>query len=257
MRQTFRNPLSRALCSALSAALLLFGVAALADGADPYPEFSAGYDVRVNGVKVGYARFSLQHLQADEYLYESEAGTSGLAKWITADVARESSRWRYVDNRIQVIEYAAEREKGDADDNARLVFDWEHLRVANRGAGEHWEIDIPEDTLDPLVMQLAMLLDLRDGARRFRYPVAVRGRIKHYEFAVAGGETITLPFGTYETLKLERLDESSDQSWIWSAPELEYFPVRFVKQKSNGIKTEILLHDLEFKGPQELGAAIP
>lgn len=248
MRKVARKTTLGALRYAARAALLMWvALAAQAGGEDPYPEFTASYDVRINGIKVGYANFNLKHLQADEYLYHSEAGTTGMVKLLGADTSTESSRWRYVDKRVQVLEYKAQREKGDDDDNANLVFDWQKLSVANRGAGDHWEIAMPEGTLDPMVMQLAMLFDLRDGLRVFKYPVAVRGRIKHYHFEVAGSDMTTLPFGNYRTVKLARQDDKRDQSWVWSAPELDYFPVRFVKQKGSGVKTEILLRELNFK----------
>lgn len=228
------------------ALLLLVGSAAGAGGEDPYPEFVADYDVRVNGIKVGTATFRLRHLERDEYLYQSEASKAGLGRLLGSDTATESSRWRMGDAGVQVLEYLAHNSDGDDDDNAHLVFHWDSLEVENRGAGEHWRIAMPEGTLDQMVMQLAMLFDLRDGKTEFRYPVATRGRIKDYHFALAGEETTELPFGDYRTLKLERKDDERDQSWVWSAPELEYFPVRFVKHKHSGLKTEILLRRLEF-----------
>jgi Protein of unknown function (DUF3108) len=222
-----------------------------AGGDDPYPEFVAVYDVKLNGIKVGYAKFSLRHMQGNEYLYLSEAGKTGVAGLFGAKPARESSRWRFTDNGIQVLEYQAQHAGGDDDDNAHLVFDQNKLRVANRGAGEHWDIAMPEGTLDSMVMQLAMLFDLRDDKQVFEYPVAVRGRIKHYRFERAGEDTTELPLGSYRTLKLERTDDDKDKSRVWSAPELDYFPVRFVKQKGSGLKTEILLRELQFLPPAE------
>lgn len=228
-------------------ALLLCASAASAGGEDPYPEFVADYDVRVNGVRVGTVAFSLNYLERDEYLYRSQASKAGLGRLFGSDEATESSRWRYVDNTVQVLEYLAHNKDGDDDDNAHLLFHWDSMEVENRGAGEAWRIPMPDGTLDKMIMQLAMLFDLRDGKTTFRYPVATRGRIKDYRFELAGEETTELQFGNYRTLKLERKDDDRDQSWVWSAPELEYFPVRFVKHKESGLKTEILLRRLEFE----------
>ncbi len=105
---------------------------------------------------------------------------------------------------------------------------------------------MPRGTLDKMVMQLAMLFDLRDGQTQFQYPVATRGRIKNYRFELTGEDNTELPFGRYRTMRLERKDDERDQSWVWSAPELEYFPVRFVKHKQSGLKTEVLLRKIEF-----------
>ena len=67
--------------------LLLGGSPAGAGGEDPYPEFVADYDVRVNGIKVGSATFRLSHLERDEYLYRSEASKAGLGRLLGSDKA--------------------------------------------------------------------------------------------------------------------------------------------------------------------------
>jgi len=227
--------------------LLLASAHAVAGGDDPYPEFTARYEVRLNGIKAGIATFSLVHEQANQYLYKSESTTTGVASLFGPDTATEYSRWRFVDSQVQPVEYRSRRDDGDDDDNVHLFFHWDTMQVENRGAGEHWNIAMPEGTLDEMVMQLAMLFELREGKRVFKYPVAVRGRIKRYHFEVLGEDTTQLEFGTYTTIKLERKDDDRDKSWVWSAPELNYFPVRFLKKKKSGLKTDILLHELQFK----------
>ncbi len=217
----------------------------IAAGAEEaYPEFVADYIVRVNGIKVGEATFSLEHGEAGEYLYRQRSKSTGVAALFGSDTSTQSSRWRYVDGNIQPIEFRSERKEGDEDDNAHLLFNWQELRVENRGAGEHWNIEIPEGTLDSLVMQMAMLFDFREGKTRLEYPVATRGRIKHYVFEVTGKETVELPFGKYEAIRAERRDDKKDKSLVWGAPALDYFPVRFLKQKKAGVEVEILLQKL-------------
>jgi hypothetical protein len=245
--KTWPNPLARYL--AMLAVLVITSLPArpIAAGAEePYPEFVAEYIVRINGIKVGEVTFSLEHKDANEYLYRQRSKSTGVAALLGSDTSTQSSRWRYVNGEIQPLEFRAQRKKGDDDDNAHLLFDWGKRRVENRGAGEHWNIEMPEGTLDSLVMQMAMLFDLRDGKTRLEYPVATRGRIKHYVFEVTGKETIELPFGNYETIRAERRDDKKDKSLVWGAPALDYFPVRFLKQKKAGVKVELLLQKLDF-----------
>jgi len=99
-------------------------------------------------------------------------------------------------------------------------------------------------------MQLALLLELRDGRTEFQYPVAHQGRIKQYRFKQTGKEKIELPIGEFNSLIVERLDEDRDKTRIWSVPELNYFPVRFLKQKKGGTKKELLLRKIRFVGQQ-------
>ena len=228
---------------------LLFSASVLADEDAPYPSFIASYNAKANGLGIGTVQVSLTRVGDNEYLYEQKSVTRGIAALFGTDKSTESSRWRYRDNAIQVIEYQSRRKKGDDDDNSHLVFDWETRRVKNIGAGEHWDIALPEGAIDRLVMQLAMLFDLRKGDTVFKYRIPRQGRIKNYDFELVGDEPVELDSGTYHTVKAERTNDDRDKSWVWSAPDLDYFPVRFLKQKKSGIKIELVLKKLEFTGP--------
>jgi hypothetical protein len=246
-KHTLLQTLSLAMLILLSP--LLCSASGLAVEEAPYPSFVASYDAKANGLGIGTIQVRLTRIGGNEYLYEQKSVTRGIAALFGSDKFIESSRWRLHDNAIQVIEYRSRRKKGDDDDNAHLVFDWEKRRVKNIGAGEHWEIAVPEGAIDRLVMQLAMLFDLRNGDTVFKYQIPRQGRIKNYDFELVGEETIELDSGTYRTLKAGRTNDDRDLSWVWSAPDLDYFPVRFLKHKKSGIKIELVLKKVEFSGP--------
>jgi len=248
MRHQKHAPLQALGLAMLALLSLLFSASGLADEDAPYPSFVASYDASANGLGIGTVQVSLSRVGSNEYLYEQKSVTRGIAALFGSDKSIQSSRWRFHDNAIQVIEYRSRRKKGDDDDNAHLVFDWEKRRVKNIGAGEHWEIAMPEGAIDRLVMQLAMLFDLRKGDSVFNYRIPRQGRIKSYDFELVGEESIELDSATYRTLKAERINDDRDRSWVWSAPDLDYFPVRFLKHKKNGIKIELVLKKLEFSG---------
>lgn len=219
---------------------------AIAAARQPYPEFVAEYDATANGFGIGSVTISLQRDGHGKYLYKQESSSRGIAALFGNSASTESSRWQLNDGRIQVLEYRSQRKGGDDDDNSHLLYDWDNGTVKNTGAGEHWEIPLPENALDRLVMQLAMLFELRDGQTEFVYQVPRQGRIKVYRFALLGEDEIELTSGVYKTLKVGRTNDDRDQSWVWSAPELDYFPIRFLKKKKNGIKIELVLRKLDF-----------
>ena len=230
-----------------SCVLLLTGPGpGLASGGAPYPAFVASYDASANGLGIGTVQVSLTHEGGNEYLYRQESVSTGIAALFGNNNSTQDSRWRYQGNRIQVVDYRSRRRGGDDDDNEHLIFDWETRRVKNTGAGEHWEMPLPEDAIDRLIMQLAMLFDLRDGKTEFSYKIPRQGRIKIYEFGLVGEEILELDSGSYRTLKVERTNDDKDKSWVWSAPQLNYFPVRFLKHKKSGVKIELVLRKLEF-----------
>ncbi len=227
--------------------LLLTGSGTVLAGENaPYPAFVASYDANANGLGIGTVQVSLTHEGGNEYLYRQESVFTGIAALLGNGNSTQSSRWRYRDNRIQVTDYRSRSRGGDDDDNEHLIFDWKTRRVRNTGAGEHWEIPLPEDAIDRLIMQLAMLLDLRNGKTELSYRVPRQGRIKTYAFGLVGEETLDLESGSYRTLKIQRKNENKDKSLFWIAPELNYFPVRFLKHKKSGVKIELVLRKLEF-----------
>jgi Protein of unknown function (DUF3108) len=233
----------------LAASLVLFVAGtnrSFGDGEPPYPEFIAYYDASANGFGVGTVTVSLMQEGGGRYLYTQESRSSGIASWFGGEDSIETSRWQLSDGHIQPLEYQSQRKGGDDDENEHLIFDWEAGKVRNIGAGRHWQIDLPAGTLDRLVMQLAMLFDLRGGATRFDYQIPRQGRLKEYRFALMDEEDIDLAPGAYQTLKVGRTNDDKDQSWVWSAPELDYFPVQFMKKKKSGIKIELKLRKLDF-----------
>jgi hypothetical protein len=226
--------------------MLAFLSPASATDSQPYPEFTAVYDARINGIPLAEVSFSLHQLDNGDYVYQRKSTSAGIASLFGKKVSSATSRWRFTNNWIQVLEFQSSNEDGDADDNLHLIFNWETALVKNVSTADPWQTKMPNGTLDKLAMQLALLLELRDGSTEFQYPVAHQGRIKQYRFKQTGKEKIELPMGEYNTLIVERLDEDRDKTRIWSAPELNYFPVRFLKHKKSGVKKELLLRKLKF-----------
>jgi hypothetical protein len=228
--------------------MLVFLSPAAATDSQPYPEFTAVYDALINGVPVAEVSFSLHRQDNGNYVYQRKLKSVGIASLFGKKVSSATSRWRFTNNGIQVLEFQSSSEDGDADDNLHLIFNWKTARVKNVSTADPWQTKMPEGTLDKLVMQLALLFELRDGSTEFQYPVAHQGRIKQYRFKQTGKEKIELPMGEYNALIVERLDDDRDKTKIWSVPELNYFPVRFLELKKSGKKKELLLRKLKFIG---------
>jgi hypothetical protein len=230
--------------------LLAFLSPASATDSQPYPEFTAVYDARVDGFLVAEASFSLHRLDNGDYVYQRKITSVGVASLFGRKVSTATSRWRFTNNWIQVLEFQSSYQDGDGDDNLHLIFDWETALVKNVSTTDPWQTKMPEGTLDKLIMQLALLFELRDGITEFQYPVAHEGRIKHYRFKQTGKEIIRLPTGEYNALIVERLDDDRDKTSIWSVAELNYFPVRFLEHKKSGVIKELLLRKLTFIGQE-------
>lgn len=242
---------------AIGVAMFCLAVPLAASAEQAYPEFTAQYSIKTNGIKTATAVFTLARTEQGEYLYQQQAESAGLASVFSSAKSKQVSRWRFINGQIVVSEFSSKRKGGDDDDNATLVFDWESMRVRNIGAGEQWDIAMPEGTLDAMLMQLALSLDLMRGETVFEYPVAIRGRIKRFQFEQVAEEPVSVASGTYDAVKIQRMDDDKDKSWTWNVPELNYFPVRFLKEKKSGLTVDIILEKLEFKSGAEKPIASP
>lgn len=207
---------------------LLFGAALPA--AEPPGDFTARYALSLNGFKLGESKVSLNAEGGNRFTYRSHTYSTGVAKLFRNDVVRESSRFDLHEQRIRPQEYRFDHTGDKKERHALLKFDWPAGKVANTVEGHTWEMKIPPGTLDKFVVQLAVMMDLRSGEKMLTYAIADGGKLKHYQFAVIGEESVKVPAGEFATLKLERLRKDNDRTtYFWCAPDLGYLPVK-IKQ---------------------------
>ncbi len=218
------------------------------------PPFKALYDVKMKGIVVGELEVSLAKAEGGEWIYRQQSSSKGVASLFGPEDLVETSRFRRVGDGLQILEYRSKRKGGDADDNARFVFDHAAARVDSVGKGEPWSVKAPEGVVDPLSMTLAMRFELAKAkagdrgasassaaGQSFLYNVPRQGRIKTYEFGVVGVENLEVTGRSISTVHVQRLRDAKDQTSIWTAPEMDYLPVRILKTRKEGSSSEVLL----------------
>lgn len=221
----------RILLSSLCLILLLAQTEAIShEGLSP---FSAQYELTRNGSKIGETHISLTAQADQKFIYEVRTTPTGILGWLTNARLRERTFWERQNNHLRPLEYIYQRVIGRSRRNVRLTFDWQRGIVQNNVEGKTWSMEVPEGTLDKLLVQLALMLDLQAQSNNLEYRVADGGKLKTYRFKVIGRERLTTPLGTLDTLKIERRQESNERHTVlWCAPALRYLPVR-VDQHEN------------------------
>jgi hypothetical protein len=197
--------------------------------------------VTLDGLRVGEASYQLEP-HGDGYRYHGQSHAVGIAAWFRKEKVQEQSEWILHQGRIRPLFYRYERTGGNRDRLAVLEFDWDEYRVENRVEGRPWRMDIPEGTMDKLLVNLAVMLDLQQGKREMEYAVADGGRLKRFRYRVLGEDRVETPAGTFETLKMERIRlDRGTRTEIWTAPALRYLPVRMQQQEDEGplLKSEL------------------
>jgi hypothetical protein len=231
----------------LALPLLLLGGGALpADPPDPPAPFEAHYQVSRNGFGIGEARVSLHDEGAGRYTYETRTGPTGLLALLRrGSEVHERSSWVIHGEHLRPLEYEYHQRLGSRRRDVRLTFDWAHNTVRNDIGGDVWTMEVPEGTLDKLLVQLAVMVDLQDGPAELEYQVADGGMLKTYQFSVTGTETLETPIGTFETTRVERVhSEQARTTVLWCAPELNFLPVRVEQREKDGARFRMSIERL-------------
>ena len=228
-----------------TALLLLLSAAAAAEP----PPFDATYALSRNGIHLGANRLQLER-HGDAWRYASTITPDGLISLFVADTVEEESRWRLHEGAIRPLSYRYHRFGGKKERRVELSFDWRDGptggQVINDVGGDRWSMAIPPGTLDKLVYQVAIMLDLGRGEREMTYAIADGGRLKHYHLKVTGEETLETPLGPLRTLRVERTKESSKKTTrLWCAPELRFLPVKIEQVKKEGETLRMTIESLQ------------
>jgi hypothetical protein len=218
----------------LACALALLGGALLVPAlqAASLPSFAATFKIMRGSLRLGTTEITLTVEGNGDYRYESHTWPSKWISWLLKEDLRELSRGVMDEAGIRPLFYHYRRSGRHTTREAELTFDWKTSTVVNDVDDSKWEMTIPTGTLDKLSTQLGMMRELQDGATDKTFAVADGGKLKRYAFQVIGTETVEMPAGRFETVKLNRLGDSKEKlTHIWCAPELHYLPVRIWQRK--------------------------
>lgn len=207
----------------------------------------AEFRLRLNRIPVGRMERELTQRSGGLWVYRSEARTTGAAAALRDDRITERVMLEEHDGRLRPIAYFM-RQRGRRERREQLGFNWAEGTVEN-SAGDDWRLeDIPDDLLDELGAQVVLIMDLHGGARgELSYNVADDGEVKTYRFRAEDMETVATGLGEYEALKVERIREDSDRyTAFWSAPELDFWPVKVEQRESASTRMVMTLESLEY-----------
>lgn len=198
----------------------------------PTVPFLAEYDLHRNGKAIGTATISLKR-RGDgtfDYRLESEA-KGGLIGFIGAR-AHEYSHWTLHGQRPRPLEYERGQKIAFRERHYEARFDWNDHEARGKARGEPWHSeDLPEDTLDQFLVNLALLADLRCGRETLGYTVLEKGELEEWRFERRGEKSVSVPGGTFDTIRVAKRHHSADRvSLAWHAPALNWLAVRIDHQ---------------------------
>lgn len=198
------------------------------------PEFHAVYDFERGRMTIGETRIALERSQDDIWRYTSESKATGFISIFVDDVIREESIFRFEDGEFWPVSYDYRQLNSSKNRDESITYDWTERTATVNYRGHESRPELEPGTLDRFLLQLAITVHAQDGKLDRTYRVLDNGRVKLYELEGEELESLTTPAGTFETLRVERIDEDPDKKLrLWLAPKLDYLPVRVEQEKRN------------------------
>jgi len=197
-------------------------------------QFTAVYKAKLGPIELAQMTRKLYQNDEGHYVFESHSKPMGYARWLTSSELRERSEWIYHNGIMRPLSYFYDR-SGDKKRYVEINFDWEHQRATNKINHDPWHMTIPDGTLDKLLYHLAIIRDLELGKQKFEYQIADGGTLKTVHFEYLGEEVLETKLGKFTTVKMYHPGKRKENdTWLWFAKELGYFPVQIEQQKGNG-----------------------
>ncbi len=211
---------------------------------DPLSTFRAEYRLTNGSIQLGVTAISLQPDKGG-WRYRSVTTATGLARLFVSGQAVESTRLEPHNGRLRPTVY--DHTDPDDEDNVRVEFDWDTRAATARDADGTRTLDLKADTLDGFSATLAMIQAVARGEQDIRIAtIDDDGEHDTLVFRRAGRESISVPFGTFDAVRVDRVRKGKKRETItWLAPELDWIAVRVDQRKDGDLSGRLELTNLK------------
>lgn len=208
----------------------------------PVGDFQAKFDIQRKGKSHGTASMSLaSEGEQHQLLYHSD-----ISWLIFSDTREERSTFSHHNGVLVPESYEMKREGTGKDRHYLLTFDNSKQQVLNGSKRKPLAVTWQAGWQDNLSYQLQLRLDLKANKPELNYQlIDKKGAVRHYQFKVSGQESLKLPYGTLDAVKVERVykGKSDDQAVAWFAPSLDYALVRLWKAEDGVEQFDVILKE--------------
>ncbi|WP_028116733.1 DUF3108 domain-containing protein [Ferrimonas senticii] len=210
--------------------------------ASPFTPYDAHYELSHGDSVLGEGRISLTAMGDQQYQvgYVSDASFMFLS-----DKRSEQSLFRWQDEQIVPLRYFMERTGSGPDFSEESVFDQVAAQIHSRYKDEAADLPLTLPVYDNILYMVQLTLDLTAGKQRMEYQYIRKLKQRDMIYEVIGNDTLTLPYGTVEAVKLQRVRSNNKrQTYLWIAPQLANAIVKIEHYKEGKLQGGIALKTL-------------
>ena len=222
-------------------ALLLF--LPTAHAAEPVlTPLTTKYTVEWSGIALGDATVTLSASETPHcYRYESATKPIGMVRWIYGS-PYERSEFCVENNRV-VPKYFVFSNPKREQDGFSLDFDWKTKLVSSNRAEPR---PFPDNAQDRFGLQQAVRLWVLQSQGQqdpgtVEFTMVEDDRMKVYKFAIGGNEKLKVPAGEFDTIVVQRVDDTRKTMKFWLAPSRDYMPVKVERIKDGEAQFRMVL----------------
>lgn len=203
--------------------------------------YQASYAVVKSGLTLG-TMTSRVAINGANYSFSRQTQANGLASLLSGDKIDEQAQGTLKGQRLQPSSYSYHHKNKRKDRSDQFKFSTP-TSVTGQKNGESYSLKVPADTLDPGSMELQLVNDLSTN-RPLNYHITEKGELRNYTLNKLGNETISVPAGQFNTIKVQVARNNSErQTTFWLAPELNYMPVKMQhREDGDTVETQLLSH---------------
>lgn len=231
------DPITRTINFYKSIPLLLLVLASVLLPAFAYAERALTPHVAEYKIKVSILSGKLRtevKLTDKGYSASSVLKASGIASWFVRGDVTERSEFSIVEDGVRPLIYHSVDKISKEDKYMDFVFDWEQNQVTGKIDGEDFVLSLQGRAHDRVSLQYELMLDLLNDSRTVEYTLVDDDEVKPLYVTYVGTESIKVPYGKFEAIKIQHRKEKSDRvTTLWCVEKLDYLPVK-IEQHRNG-----------------------
>lgn len=195
---------------------------------------TASYNFTVEDKYKGTATRTLSH-SGNDWQYNVKARVAGVAS------ASQNSSFSISGNQVRPTKASTTYKLFGIGSTHNLSFDNGKKQVVSSYKGDTNTLSMPQQAFDDLSLEAQIRQELLNGKFSGNYYLAKKDKVEKTPFKKSGATKITVPAGTFDTVRVDRVhDDSSRSTSFWLAPSLNYLPVK-VMQVNDGKKMDLEL----------------
>ena len=222
--------------------ILAFALLPLAATAAMPSPYTAQYEVRRNGERLGTGTVSFKVLPNGRYeLLSSTVGSEGLAA-IAGVSIDERSILRWTGQQPETVAYTYRQKMAWKSRERSIDVDAKAGKISSTDKDRHFAPPYRPGVLDRSAINVALMLDIAAGKTGdLKYLVPDKDELQTQVYRTAASERLDTALGQQRVIRVERIRESANgrTTTLWLGQDKKFIPLQILQKEPDGETIEM------------------